>query len=1123
MATPGRRRRLRAPGGGLLRHPSMVPDDGPRTSHSGWTVTPSWWDEGVVAPVILRTPPPPAAHPVLDPAQQRVVEHRSGSLIALGAPGTGRSLTLAESVAARLADGVPAEAILVLAFDRTAARDLRDRIAARGGGGAMPTVTTFHAFAFSLVTRAMAQDPDAVLPRLLSGAEEDVRIRELLLGAVADGEIDWPEELTVALPTLGLANDVRAFLARVRELAIDPAELVEAGHALEHPVWPALARFAEMEDEVMALEGVIDYSRLISLAGQIAASPEAASLRSSLQCVYVDDAHEADPLQVRLIQALATPCVVAFTDPDTSVYRFRGADREAIFRLGDAQVVVLDQCHRGGPRLRAAIAAVQRGSSLASLPADVLRRYRSPAAGDTDDAVSVISYDSAGDLAANVGHDLRQRHLAGMSWRQMAVLVRGKGDVDLMRRSLDIAGVPARVLSDDVPLRAEPAVAVLLTALEAALDPGSLAPEVAVEVISGPLGSIDPVDLRVLMRALRHSFRQVHPASQAPAGTLLLAAELRRAIEGEAATSVNDEAVPVLQRVRRVGELLGAARRQALDGALPGDILWILWQGSGDERSWPERLRRAALSGHRPSSHDLDAVGALFDAAERFSERYAGVVGAPAFLASLTGQRVPAEAVSAREADSPAVVIATAHLAVGRSWDHVVIVGAQEGAWPSLRGRSSVLHIEQLDAIVSGTAFDSHALARHEAAQQVAEERRLFALALSRASRSVCVAVVAAEQLTGDQPSRFVDDLGVAVQHAAGRPPRPLTLEGLVAELRTVAQDPASSEALRIEAARRLAGLSDAAEPPPPDQGERLAPLADPAAWWGLLDRTTGVAPVRPADLPVALSASALEGLQACPRRWFLQREVHADSPRSDALSFGSIVHALAEAVARGELPADPEVLVARAELVWPHLAFEAPWRSDAERLALLQVMRRFCDYHRTSQRTVAASEQRFEVSLPLASIEGELPDVDASVVVRGAIDRVEVDDDGRAFAVDLKTGKVAPSEATVAQHAQLAVYQAAILGGGLEDVLGPDAEPGGASLVQLRIESSRSPGVAKVQEQAALPCDDPAEAPIVEALRAAVIQVRSESFEAVPSGECRRCSFSATCPAQPMAQEVLP
>ena len=69
--------------------------------------------------------------------------------------------------------------------------------------GALPTVTTFHGLAYSLVRRTTGPGPDAAMPRLLSGAEEDARIRDLLRGAIADGDLPWPDDLLAASATLG--------------------------------------------------------------------------------------------------------------------------------------------------------------------------------------------------------------------------------------------------------------------------------------------------------------------------------------------------------------------------------------------------------------------------------------------------------------------------------------------------------------------------------------------------------------------------------------------------------------------------------------------------------------------------------------------------------------------------------------------------------------------------------------------------------------------------------------------------------------------------------------------------------------------------------------------------------
>ena len=63
---------------------------------------------------------------------------------------------------------------------------------------------------------------------------------------------------------------------------------------------------------------------------------------------------------------------------------------------------------------------------------------------------------------------------------------------------------------------------------------------------------------------------------------------------------------------------------------------------------------------------------------------------------------------------------------------------------------------------------------------------------------------------------------------------------------------------------------------------------------------------MRPADEPVELSASALAGLLECPAKWFLEREAGGGRKSSQAQGFGNLVHAIADRVAKGELPSTP-------------------------------------------------------------------------------------------------------------------------------------------------------------------------------------------------------------------------
>src|SRR5207302_3099992 len=126
------------------------------------------------------------APPRLDDRQQQVVDHAAGPLLVLAGPGTGKTTTLVEAVVARVVAGASPDDVLVLTFSRKAADELRERIATRVGRTVVePAAHTFHGFCHAVV-RGYGLAAGATPPRLLSGAEREVRIRELLLVNPAD-------------------------------------------------------------------------------------------------------------------------------------------------------------------------------------------------------------------------------------------------------------------------------------------------------------------------------------------------------------------------------------------------------------------------------------------------------------------------------------------------------------------------------------------------------------------------------------------------------------------------------------------------------------------------------------------------------------------------------------------------------------------------------------------------------------------------------------------------------------------------------------------------------------------------------------------------------------------------
>ncbi|MFJ3985719.1 ATP-dependent helicase [Streptomyces fungicidicus] len=1077
---------------------------------------------------LVRTPPARGNPPRLDAAQRSVVEHTTGPLLVLAGPGTGKTTTLVESVAARIARGGDPERILVLTFSRRAAVELRDRMALRIGAAHAPQATTFHSFCYALIRAHQDSDLFVEPLRLLSGPEQDVTVRELLAGQVdlerlGLAHVRWPDELRACLTTRGFADEVRAVLARSRELGLGPGALDAFARRIGRPDWRAASAFLAEYLDVLDMQGVLDYAELVHRAVLLARRPEiAGQLAARYDAVYVDEYQDTDPAQVRLLHALAGGrTLVAFGDPDQSIYAFRGADVGGILEFPHAfpradgrpaPVEVLRTSRRSGAVLLDATRRVTRRMPLPRLPAEKVRAHRELTPHRDGGRAEVYTYPTSGTELDNIADILRRAHLEdGVPWNEMAVLVRaGARTLPTVRRALTSAGVPVDVDGDDLPLRHEPAVAPLLTALravaaaeadepadtgtDAAAAPCWLATETALTLLTSPLAGTDAADLRRLGRALREEERAAGNPLPPPSDELLA-----RALAEPERLAVHDPAYA--RGAQRLGALLSRARERLAGGGTAEETLWDLWDGT----PWPQRLERSARRGGaagRNADRDLDAVCALFATAARAEERTGGR-GALNFLEEIEAEDIAADTLTRRAARHDAVRLMTAHRSKGLEWHLVVVAGVQEGLWPDLRRRGSLLEADRIGRDGLAEPLTPGAL--------LAEERRLFYVAATRARERLVVTAVQAPADDGDQPSRFLTELGVEPKDVTGRPRRPLSVAALVAELRATTVDPRVSDTLREAAAQRLARLAALAD----EDGRPLVPSAHPYRWWGMFEPTRSGVPLRDRDQPVVLSGSALDQLaNTCALQWFLGREVKADAPATAAQGFGNVVHVLADEVASGHTPADLDVLMERLDSVWNALAFDAPWKSAQEKENARVALERFLKWHvmdRTG-RTPVASEHDFDVTLEAGDYE---------VRIRGQMDRVETDGDGRAYVVDFKTGKQAPSSTEVEHHPQLAVYQLAVREGAVDEAFGGTRpEPGGAELVQLRQGAAKRDGgetLPKVQAQ------QPPEGEWVgDLLATAAGKVLDERFTPTTGQHCAHCAFRASCSARPEGRHVV-
>ncbi len=1046
---------------------------------------------------LVRTPPRPAGPaPVLDADQQVVVDHAGGPLLVLAGPGTGKTTTIVQAVAARIALGVDPEQILVLTFSRRAATELRERITERVHATVRePLARTFHSYAYGLLRRA-AQLRGEPPPRLLTGAEQDLLIRELLRGDRAGEGITWPHDIRAALGTAGFAGELRDLVLRCIERQITPARLRQWGRAHERPEWVAVGDFLQQYLGVTSLAGSstvdargYDPAELVRSAGEELRA-DRGLLRTEtdrLRWVFVDEYQDVDPAQVDLLHLLVGGHgnLVVVGDPDQSIYRFRGTDLRAMTDFTDrftpagggvTPQIELSVSRRGGAHLLARSRVVAGG-----LPGASAHRRLVAAPGLPVGEVTVGVFSTVGDEAAWIAEKLRAAHLNDATpWSQMAVLVRSTTrSLPTLRRALGAAGVPVAVAEEDLPLAEQPAAAALLLFLRAALDPDLIDEPTAEALLTSPLGRADSVDLRKLRRLLRQLARAAGaptggfgPAGSASAG--LIAAAL--------AEPVDLIALPggVGAPAARVATLLESVRAIVGGGGSAEDALWALWKGSGLGGSWAAASAAGGARGE-VADRDLDAVLALFDAAGRFVDRLPHVHPA-AFVDHVAAQQIPVDAGSPRSPRGESVRILTAHAAKGLEWDVVAVAAVQEGLWPDLRHRGTMLGTAEVTDLAAGLDPPPPGTA----SSALAEERRLFYVAVTRARRRLLVTAVDGASRSDDVPSRFldlIDPLGPEQSRPITEVHRPTTLPALVVELRRVLEGDAD-KVRKAGAARALRRLADA----------RVAG-ADPACWWGLV-RLSDAGPLVAADESVRVSPSKLDRFLECPLRWLLET---AGATSSDGFrqAVGTALHEVAERIANGTLE------VTRAQEALTGLMTELDpgtgWVRAGNLAKAHDMLNRFLAWLDSNPRETVAIEADFAIEVGRATITGR-------------VDRLERDARGRLVVVDLKTGSSKVRADDLPRNGQLGLYQVAVTSGGF----GPGEVSGGAALVQLRA------GSTKTAEQRQGPLvEDPEPDWVVEALGEAVEGMSAATFSARANAGCDRCPTRRSCPLHATGQQV--
>ncbi|KAB7644355.1 ATP-dependent helicase [Polymorphobacter fuscus] len=627
----------------------------------------------------------------LNPPQRQAVLTTEGPVLILAGAGTGktRALTarLAHILYSRLA--WPSE-VLAVTFTNKAAREMRHRMEMLVGEMAegMPFLGTFHAIAARMLRRhAGLVGLDANFTIL--DTDDQLRLLKQVVAEAGLEEKRWPAKQ--------LAGMIDRWKNR-GELPTDvpPGESLSFGDGT--PGTAGATLYARYQQRLAALNAADFGDLLLHMLTIFDQHPDVlAEWRKRFKYILVDEYQDTNSAQYRWLTLLAADRrnIACVGDDDQSIYSWRGAEVANILRFEKdfpgATVIKLEQNYRStAPILAAANGLIAHNKG---------RIGKALFTGDTSagEPIKVIGVWDGPEEARLVGDKAEQLARDGSSLNDMAILVRAQFQTRAFEDRFVSIGLPYKIVGGfRFYERAE--IRDALAYLRIVASPNdALAFERIVNVPKRGLGD-------KAMGALHAQARRMdRPLPQAAASLV-----------------DTDELTPAARRsLKAFLADLARWREQAAD--LPhAELARVILEESGYVAMWQ-------------ADKSVEADGRL--------ENLIELTRAMADYPSLTAFLEHVSLVMDNDANdaSEKLTIMTLHAAKGLEFDHVFLVGWEEGVFPSQRAMDE-----------GGT-------------KALEEERRLAYVGITRARRSATIIHAANRQIYGQWtaaiPSRFISEI----------------------------------------------------------------------------------------------------------------------------------------------------------------------------------------------------------------------------------------------------------------------------------------------------------------------------------------------------------------------------
>jgi DNA helicase-2/ATP-dependent DNA helicase PcrA len=881
------------------------------------------------------------------PRQREAIEHVRGPILLVAGAGTGKTAVLIQRIAhlIRAGHAKPHE-ILAVTYTENAAREMRERVAAELQGTDLNGLQacTFHAYCFNLLIRndrqfGVLDDNDLYVYLRQHIRELGLKyfVRAANVGKFLKDLLDFMRRCQDELVT---PKKYAEYVERVEHGELRIHRVTSSKHSDELTDEEVLGRCREIAAVFATVEKMLREKNLGTFGHMITRALELvetdagvlAAEQKRARFLLVDEFQDANFAQIRLLNRLAGEDrnVFAVGDPDQAIYRFRGASTAAfdIFlrHFPGAKVVRLDKNRRSTrPILQCAHALIDENppilaagpdgySSARRTPLEAAREEEAQQQGTPLKSAPVEVILGTKELeAADVASTLQDsKKELRCAWSDFAILYRSHLHRTELVEELIAQGVP--FIIEDMDVMDTPPVRDLVACMGAVVSPSDSTSLFRVAAL--PQFAMDPQELRAVMKSVKRGTSLASVLPKVEGGTRVL--ERLQTVRAEV-QSEETKALQALQLIARGFEL------DADSPAVQAVFDFV--------RNWQEKP--IISSGH---------LAELLEYLKYFGEA-GGTINVKTSLSA------------------DAVRLMTAHAAKGLEFQHVFILRANSGAFPTSYKEPLVEFPAELRDKDSAAAGEGKQLNEEE-------ERRLFYVAMTRARDSL----------------RIYAKPGVGKDHTPPGFVRPLLKKRnlkpylIEREARPMQVDLFGGSA-QVEAAG--AAVTAWLELPPPE------------------------------GLHTSLSATAIQTYETCPLKFKLDREWKIPGEIPAATQYGAAMHLALrhyyDGVRFGR-PASAAEVIAVFQEEFAKAVIEDPYQRELyERQGVGQLTDFVAAAERSGFPEVLHTEQVFELRI-------------GSTTVNGRIDRIDRVNGEQVAIVDYKTGKP-QSQDDADKSLQLSIY----------------------------------------------------------------------------------------------------